>query len=110
MTAALEMLFWLLVAHAVCDFPLQNDYLARAKSAWGGHAEWPWALAAHALIQGGGVALVTGNIVLGAAEAVAHAAIDHLKCGGHISYTVDQALHVACKLLWLGLFGLARWM
>ena len=93
-------LFWLLVAHALCDFPLQNDYLARAKSKWGGHAEWPWALAAHALIQGGGVALVTGSVLLGIAEAAVHAAIDHVKCAGRISYSDDQLLHVACKVAW----------
>lgn len=97
------MLFWLLVAHALCDYPLQNDYLARAKSAWGGHAEWPFALAAHALIQGGGVALVTGSVGLGIAEAVAHAVIDNLKCAGRITYAADQALHVACKLVWVGI-------
>lgn len=104
--AALPMLFWLLVAHALCDFPLQNDYLARAKSKWGGHAEWPFALAGHALIQGGGVALVTGSVWLGLAEAVVHAAIDHAKCAGRITYAADQALHVACKLVWLALITL----
>jgi hypothetical protein len=102
---ALETAFWLLVAHALCDFPLQNDYLARAKSAWCGHAEWPWALAAHSLIQGGGVALVTGSVGLGLAEAVAHAAIDNLKCAGRISYSVDQGLHVVCKLVWWVIAG-----
>jgi len=102
---ALTLLFWLLVAHALCDFPLQNDYLAKAKSAWSGHAEWPWALAGHSLIQGGGVALVTGSIWLGLAEAVLHAVIDNLKCANRISYSVDQSLHVCCKLLWLGLTG-----
>ena len=98
-----ETLFWLLVAHAVCDFPLQNDYLARAKSAWGGHAEWPYALGAHALIQGGGVAIATGSVALGAAEAIAHAVIDHVKCAGRLTYAADQALHVACKLVWLAI-------
>lgn len=105
MSAAVTMFFWLLVAHALCDFPLQNDYLARAKNAWGGAPEWPFALGAHALIQGGGVALVTGSVGLGVAESVAHAVIDNLKCAGRISYGTDQALHVACKLLWLGLAG-----
>lgn len=99
--SAAHTLFWLLVAHALCDFPLQNDYLARAKNPWGGHAEWPWCLAAHSVIQGGGVALVTGSVSLGLAEAVCHAAIDTLKCAGRISYSSDQLLHVSCKLAWV---------
>lgn len=105
MIESVETLWWLLVAHALCDFPLQNDYLARAKSAWGGHAEWPFALAAHGLIQGGGVALVTGSIVLGLLELAAHVVIDHVKCAKRISYATDQALHVACKLVWLAFVG-----
>lgn len=107
MTDTLTTLFWLLVAHALCDYPLQNDYLARAKNPWGVAAEWPFALAAHAVIQGGGVALVTGSVVLGAAETIAHAVIDTVKCAGRISYAVDQALHVVCKLTWLAVAGSA---
>lgn len=104
---ALETLFWLLVAHALCDFPLQGDYLSRTKNAVTGPAEWPISLAAHSLIQGGGVALVTGSVGLGLAEAVAHAVIDHLKCSNRFSYTVDQTLHVVCKLVWWVIAGYA---
>ncbi len=28
----IEILFWLFVAHAVCDYPLQGDFLAKAKN------------------------------------------------------------------------------
>jgi hypothetical protein len=104
---ALETAFWLLVAHALCDFPLQADYLALHKNKWAGYADWPWALAAHSLIQGGGVALVTGSVGLGLAEAVLHAAIDNLKCAQRISYNVDQTLHIACKLVWWVIAGYA---
>lgn len=47
------ILFWLLVAHALCDYPLQGDFLARGKNrhAWpsvlDGVAVWPHALTAH---------------------------------------------------------------
>jgi hypothetical protein len=95
------MLWWMLVAHALCDYPLQNDYLARAKNPWGVHREWPYALTAHALIHGGGVALVTGSPALGLCESAAHALIDVGKCSGRISYALDQALHFACKVAWV---------
>lgn len=96
----------LLFFHALADFPLQGDYLARAKSAKTPLAGTPWwiALAAHSAIHAGFVLLATGSLVLFAAEYVAHALIDHAKCEGRIGYVTDQALHVACKLVWVGLF------
>ena len=109
--SALTLLFWLLVGHAVADYPLQGDFLARAKNhrapvvAANGQA-FPWwiALAAHALIQGGAVALVTGSVLLGVAETVVHFAIDYATSEGRTGgYVGDQALHVACKVLWVAL-------
>ena len=44
--------------------------------------------------------MVTGSLVLGLAEVVLHGAIDVAKCGGRISYTTDQGMHVACKVVW----------
>ena len=32
--------------------------------------------------------------------ATLHWMIDHAKCDGHFGLTTDQALHVACKILW----------
>ena len=80
----LEVLFWLLVAHAVCDFSLQSDFLARAKNHRAPVLGVPFyqALGAHALIHAGGVFLVTGLPALAAAELIAHAAIDYAKADG----------------------------
>lgn len=97
-----RLLFALLVGHAMCDFPLQGEYLARGKN----HlaplpgSPWPILLAAHALIHGGAVALVTGSVSLGVVEAIAHAVIDYAKCDGRISYAGDQIAHVVCKIAW----------
>ena len=93
---------WMLVAHALCDYPLQGDFLARAKNRNQPIPGVPWqqALAAHALIQAGAVAFVTGNVWLGALEFVAHLLIDWAKCDGRLSFNTDQALHVACKIAW----------
>jgi hypothetical protein len=105
-----QLVFWLIVAHALADFPLQGDYLAQTKNR---HTElskklfnsgqgtlWPWHLFCHAAIHGGAVAYVTGSVALGCAEVVAHMGIDLLKNEGKIGYMTDQVLHIACKLLW----------
>jgi hypothetical protein len=101
--------FALLIGHALADYPLQGDFLARAKNASNPVPGVPWyqALGAHALIHGGAVWLVTGVWWLGAMEVVVHALIDHAKCTGRITFNIDQGLHVVCKgayvLILLGL-------
>lgn len=99
------MLFKLLAAHALADYPLQGDFLSKAKNRTAPIHGVPWyqALGAHAMIHGGAVALVTGSQRLGIAEAVVHAITDDLKCRGKLSFNQDQAIHLACKLLWVAL-------
>jgi len=94
-------LLYLLAVHAVCDYPLQGQFLSDAKRP-NGVRGFPWqlALASHSLIHAGGVALVTGSWWLGAAEFVAHGAIDYLKCRNRIGIWTDQAAHAACKVVW----------
>lgn len=100
----LDALLWMLIGHAVCDYPLQGDWLAKAKN-WQlnlveGETIWFGALLSHAAIHAGAVKIATGSWVLAACELVAHATIDDMKCTGHLTYNADQALHVACKVLW----------
>lgn len=96
------MLLLLIAAHALCDYPLQGDFLARAKNRTNQLPGVPWyqALGAHAMIHGGAVALLTGIWWLGVAEVVAHFAIDDAKCRGRLSFNQDQAAHVLCKCAW----------
>lgn len=101
--------FALLVVHALADYPQQGPYLSAAKNPsdpLGAGGVWVHALMAHSLIQGGGVALVlwiaTGAWWLGLCEVLAHFVIDYAKCQRRISFHADQALHVACKVVWLG--------
>jgi hypothetical protein len=100
---AVTLLFYLLAWHALADYPLQGDFLAKAKSRTAPLPGVPWfqALGAHALIHAGGVAWLTGSLWLGLAELVTHAIIDDAKCSGRLSFNQDQALHVACKLAWV---------
>ncbi len=99
------MLFAMICAHALCDYPLQGDFLAKAKNKFNPIPGVPWwqALFAHGAIHGGAVYLITGLWWLGVVEMIWHAHIDHAKCKGELSYNVDQALHIMLKVLWCGL-------
>lgn len=98
----LMMLLLLIAGHALCDYPLQGDFLARAKNVSAPIPGVPWwqAMWAHCAIHAGMVLLVVGLWPLALAEFVIHFATDHAKCRGRISYNVDQAIHVACKVAW----------
>lgn len=97
------IIFYLLAAHCLCDYPLQGDFLAKAKNHTAPVPGVPWyqALVAHAMIHAGAVTLITGSLFLGMMELVAHIVIDYLKCSGRFSFNVDQALHVGCKIAWV---------
>ncbi len=101
------MLFLLLAAHALADYPLQGDFLAKGKNRHTpivpGIKFWPHCLTAHALIHGGFVYLITGSLMLGIAETVAHWIIDFGKCENWYGINTDQGLHVGCKIAWVAL-------
>src|SRR5215470_15756227 len=47
----MEIFAWLLIGHAIADYPLQTEWVARAKQpgfTFGGEAIWPSVLACHA--------------------------------------------------------------
>ena len=106
--------FWLLAGHALADFTLQTDVMAKYKNRHNIPENippgqkltpcWGYWLSAHALEHGACVALVTGSILLGLAETVSHWLIDFVKCESWIGVHADQILHVLCKCLWLCLF------
>jgi hypothetical protein len=69
------VLFALLVGHFLADYPLQGDFLARAKdrnSDLGKQFGWRNAMCAHAMIHAGVVALITGSLGLAYLEAGIH--------------------------------------
>jgi len=98
----LPLLFLLLFAHALADYPLQGPFLSEAKNrnTATGKLFWPHALGAHAMIHGGFVLLLTGSLLMACAEVAIHAATDWFKCEGGISLHTDQAVHILCKILW----------
>ena len=93
------MFFALAVFHALADFPLQGDYIARQKvrSSADGASEWVVALGAHSLIHAGAVWLATGSKLLAFVELILHGGIDVLKGRGTFGLVTDQLLHLGCK-------------
>jgi hypothetical protein len=105
--SALGLLWWLIVSHAVGDFVLQDETMAKGKNRnLPGQTGVPWFywLSAHALVQGGGVAIVLGSPVLGLSETIAHWVIDFGKCEDWYGLNTDQALHGLCKIIWLTIY------
>jgi hypothetical protein len=112
------LIFLFAASHAVCDFALQPEAMAKGKCP-SNHVDpatyprWTYWLSAHGLVHGAGVALVLLAMGmpqlwwLGALEAVSHAGIDYLKCEDRINIAVDQVLHYACKLAWVGVVVMA---
>ena len=109
MLGFLNRLFVLMVGHAVADFALQPDAMARGKNRHqrtvpppgaSYQATWFYWLSAHGLIHGGAVALATGSPLLGALESACHIAIDFGKCENWYGIHRDQTMHLVCKLAW----------
>ena len=107
MIELLTVLFLLLVGHSVADFSLQIDTMAKGKNRHNKTIPppgakyvscWPYWLTAHALTHGGAVYLVTGSVMLGFFETVAHWATDFCKCENWITVHEDQLIHVGCKV------------
>ena len=98
-----EALFFMLAAHGLCDYPLQGDWLSKAKnptlSLVPNEAIWPGALFFHAMVHAGAVKLITGSWSLAAAELIIHGLTDYLKCRGAFGYNTDQIIHVVTKVL-----------
>lgn len=93
------LLFAFSIGHAVADYSLQSDYMAREKvrSQAANRASWVMALSAHALVHAGVVWLISGSMVLGAAELALHWMIDLAKGERRIGLVTDQLMHLACK-------------
>jgi len=101
----MKILLLLFAGHALCDFPLQGEFLATRKNpfladpnlrAYG----WKKAMSAHCLIHAGMVTLITGSVFLGGLEFLVHFATDYGKCRDWIDSDLDQAIHYVSKILW----------
>jgi len=98
----IELFALMIVGHALADYPLQGDFLSKAKNHTAPIHGIPFyhALGAHSAIHAGFVGVITGSIWLALAEFFIHTATDYAKCDGRISYNTDQAIHIGCKVFW----------
>jgi hypothetical protein len=105
------LFFAMAIGHALGDYPLQGSFLASGKnrhidsSTFFGGSEvspilWVHSLTAHSLIQAGMVWIVTGSAALALAEFVVHWIIDFVRCEKWIGFSMDQALHFSCKMIY----------
>jgi len=101
-------LFLLLLAHFVCDHPLQTDFVARHKcpKATLGAVPWYYVMLGHCATHAAAVYLVTWRPILAALELVTHFAIDWAKCEGRFGIHTDQLIHVGGKVVWVGLLAI----
>lgn len=89
----------LAIVHFFFDYPGQGDFLSKAKNHKSPIPGVPFyqALIAHSAIQAGAVWYLTGSLLLGGTEFIAHGVTDYLKCDGRINLNVDQFIHLAFK-------------
>ena len=107
-----NLLFALLVAHALCDYPLQGDFLARAKNHKDalGKDLWKLCLPAHAAIHGGAVLILTGSVGLAIMDSLAHGWTDYRKSNGDLTFAEDQAAHVIWRVVLWGVAMAVSWI
>ncbi len=99
-------LFYLIAAHALVDFSLQNEFIAVYKNRHEHRNSdkstiWPYLLSAHALQHGLAVFIVTQKLSLGLAETAVHWITDFGKSEGWYGFHTDQFIHVVTKIVWL---------
>jgi len=105
----------LLIGHAFADYPLQTEFMARAKNRHHARAFaelpsqslWLYVLSAHSAVHAGMVWILTGCGWLGLAEFILHWLTDWLKMERRISFRTDQFSHLGCKAVYVAL--LAWW-
>lgn len=99
----ITLFFKLIIGHFIADYPLQGDFLAKAKNHLAPIPLVPFyqALIAHAAIHAGVVWYITGSGLLAMCEFLLHSLIDYLKCDGKLTFNEDQLAHVICKALYV---------
>ena len=100
----------LLIGHAVADYSLQGEAIAKGKNRHNPPfgiptgqkpcSVWVHFLTAHSLIHAGFVWAITGYGIFGIVEFILHWLIDFAKCENITNPLQDQLLHVACKAIY----------
>lgn len=91
------LLVALVFSHFLCDYALQNDFIAKFKARLVDgkyNPMWIWILTAHASIHALPVLILTKSLSLTSLMFITHWFIDLCKCEGRISFNQDQWLHL----------------
>ena len=101
----MRTIFLMLAAHYLADLALQGDFVATYKVQYLGKERkfnpiWYHVLLGHCMFHALGIYLSTGSLLLAVAELGAHFVIDYIKGREWIGFNLDQALHIACELIW----------
>jgi Protein of unknown function (DUF3307) len=107
--AAATLFFAFTIGHALGDFPLQSEFLAKGKRRCPPEGPppnsppglWVYCLSAHALTHAGLVWMISGRVGLGLMELMAHWLIDLAKGERRIGFHTDQWLHLSCKAFYV---------
>ena len=105
----IEMLYVLIGAHFIADYPLQGDFLSKLKNRYQVLSQdmSPLiGLVGHAWIHATFVFAITGDFRLACAELLLHTVIDDLKCSKLISFNQDQFLHIFCKTIYVAILAI----
>lgn len=96
----INMFILLMLAHFLCDYALQGDFMAKAKNHKAPIPGVPWltVLTSHAATHAGFVVIITGSVAFGVIELIVHSVTDYLKCDGRLNFNQDQAIHLATKV------------
>ena len=92
----------MLFAHFLLDYPLQGDFLSKAKNRMDPipHVPWYQAMFAHTAMHGLAVGFITGIPLFAVLEMAIHWWVDDAKCRGELTFNQDQNIHIACKVVW----------
>jgi len=108
-----DLFLKLIFAHAIADFLLQPDKMAKYKSSHTPPSKnlipkgedpqsfWIHFLLAHAMINGAAIYALTSIAWMAFVEIFVHAYIDYQKCESKISIHQDQLLHLLSKIIYI---------
>ncbi|MGI8604488.1 MAG: DUF3307 domain-containing protein [Verrucomicrobiales bacterium] len=116
LSAAAILFFAFIIGHALGDYPLQTDFMARGKNR---HLPqiceelpvrglWVYLMTAHALTHAGIVWILSGCPLLAVGELVLHWTIDWLKVERKINFHLDQTMHILCKAAYVAILLATR--
>lgn len=106
----LSTLLMLAFGHFLADFPLQGEFVSKAKNPATNPAPiWMPVMVGHCTIHSGIVYALTGELRLAAFMFVTHLIIDVLKCVGWLgtdarAFLVDQLWHAVVLILIAGVY------